>query len=66
MKLALLALAALPALSLAAPAPWNDGKDPKAPAEHQPTPQHDAEDKHLSGVFKFTSTYVAYAGPDQV
>lgn len=63
MKLSL--LAALPLLSavLAAPAPWNDGKPPSKGDDK------DKDSSRYSGgsfPFHFTSTAMAWAGPDQV
>lgn len=75
MRLSALALFALPALAAAIPASKREnwGKE----KEHKPEPKHDDDDMKMDdhkddhndlikGVFHFTSTYTAYAGPDQV
>jgi hypothetical protein len=58
MKSFALAFTVLPLLATALP--WNDGKMPKEDKK----PKYDAVLK--SGPFDFTSTYTAYATPDQV
>lgn len=73
MRLSSILLLALPALAIAAPSNKREN-DGKKEMEHKPKgddyekhDDHKKDDKDLvKGVFGFTSTYVAYAGPDQV
>jgi hypothetical protein len=75
MRLSSILLLALPALAIAAPSNKreNDGKKEMKEMEHKPKgDDYEKHDDHkddndlIKGVFGFTSTYVAYAGPDQV
>lgn len=62
MKSFAVAAALLPLMALAMPAPMNDGKPYEEPKHEM---SHGKE--YLSnGPFDFTSTYAAYASPDQV
>ncbi|KAG7529380.1 hypothetical protein FFLO_05695 [Filobasidium floriforme] len=74
MRFAALALLALPALAMAAPSSkrenWGKEKEHDDMHDHKEYDDHH-EDKHhekelVKGVFHFTSTYTAWAGPDQV
>lgn len=67
MRYDLALLATIPALALAAPAPMKDGWQ----KEERKADKWDDKDDHKDGYhdsfpFEFTSTLVAWAGPDQV
>lgn len=71
MRFTALALLALPALAMAAPSTKREnwGKEEKEHDDMKHDDHH--EDQHqekelVKGVFHFTSTYTAWAGPDQV
>jgi hypothetical protein len=67
MRFTALTLLALPALAMAAPSAkrvnWGTEEDMHDDMKHDDD-HHDRE--LVKGVFHFTSTYTAYAGPDQV
>ena len=70
MRVSALALLALPALAMAAPSNKREnwGKEEKHDDHHDDMMKPDGKkgDDLVKGVFHFTSTYTAYAGPDQV
>ena len=67
MRFSSILLLALPALAIAAPSNKreNDGKKEMKEMKDKHDDHKDGKDL-IKGVFGFTSTYVAYAGPDQV